>query len=156
MTTYQLDGGMRKASNKASMSIVFLLTQKKMIGYLEEDFSVRQCLEKMRYHGYTAMPVLSKTGEYIGTVNEGDFLWCLVDHDDFNLHDYEQVQLMDIIRTDWNRPIKVTETVDDVIMRMFDQNFLPVVDDRDKFMGIITRKSVLQYMSESSLHTASV
>ena len=30
-------------------------------------------------------------------------------------------------------------------MRVMDQNFVPVVDDRNFFMGIITRKDVLKY-----------
>ena len=52
---------------------------------------------------------------------------------------------MTIIRRDWNPPVKISATMDDIFLRIIEQNFAPVIDDRDKFMGIITRKSVIQY-----------
>lgn len=38
---------------------------------------MRQVLEKMEYHRYTAVLILNKDGKYIGTITEGDFLELL-------------------------------------------------------------------------------
>lgn len=126
-------------------SNAFLLMPKSMIGTISLSMSVRQALEKMRYHGYTAMPVVTDQGEYYGTVTEGDFLRFLVDDASHNLYKMEAVQLQDIMRSYWNFPVKLDTSMDEVFQRVLDQNFIPVVDDRNMFMGIITRKSVLQY-----------
>ena len=46
---------------------------------MEETDTLRQALEKMEHHGYTAIPLLSREGKYIGTITEGDLLWFLKD-----------------------------------------------------------------------------
>lgn len=130
-------------------SIAFLLIPKVMIGYIKETATIRQGLEKMRHHGYTAMPVISEDGKYVGTVNEGDFLWYLVNKNTSDLKTYEDIDLSEIVRTDWNTPVTIDVPLEHVLERVLDQNFVPVVDDRDMFMGIITRKSVLQYYQKA-------
>jgi predicted transcriptional regulator len=37
--------------------------------------------------------------------------------------------------------------MDEMMMRAMDQNFIPVVDDRDYFIGIITRKDIMRYIN---------
>ena len=60
------------------MNIPKILTPKAMTAYISADDTVRQGLEVMRRHGYTAVPVLGEHGEYIGCITEGDFLWHLL------------------------------------------------------------------------------
>lgn len=62
------------------MNIAGLLLPKSMVAYLYDDFTLRQGLEKMKYHGYSSIPVISRAdNRYVGTVSEGDFLWYFVD-----------------------------------------------------------------------------
>lgn len=126
-------------------SIAFLLKPKGLIGYITNTSTVRQALEKMRYHGYTAMPVITETGEFYGTINEGDFLWYFLDNAQIDMKDAEDVLLKEIMRLSWNPPVTIDVPLSRVLNRMLNQNFIPVVDDRNIFMGIITRKSVLMY-----------
>ncbi len=126
-------------------NILFLLTPKAMVAFLYDHCSLRQGLEKMRFHGYTAIPVISKDGTYIGTVSEGDFLWHLVDSGVYTMKLQEEYSILNIIRSSWNPAIKIDTTMDELLLRVMDQNFVPVVDDREKFMGIITRKDVIKY-----------
>lgn len=127
------------------MNIVMLLRPKSEVAYVYEDNSLRQGLEKMRRHGYTAVPVIDKEGGYVGTVSEGDFLWHIIDYGDADIHEQEAYQIKNILRKDWNMPVKIDETMDELLLRVMDQNFVPVVDDRTRFMGIITRKDVIKY-----------
>lgn len=127
------------------MNILFLLKPKNTVSFIYDDYTLRQGLEKMRSHGYTASPVLSHEGYYVGTVNEGDFLWHIIDNDDGELGQLEEEQVRDIVRSDWNQPVKVSATVEELLERVLNQNFVPVVDDRNLFVGIITRKDVIQY-----------
>ena len=70
------------------MNAAFFLTPKANVAFLYEDYTVRQALEKMRAHGYKAIPVLNRDQQYIGTITEGDFLWYLV-RDEINFSEDE-------------------------------------------------------------------
>ena len=73
------------------MNIAYFLLPKSRIAYLYDDFTFRQGLEKMRNRGYTAIPVITRDGRYVGTVSEGDFLWRLLDTDDPSMKKAEEL-----------------------------------------------------------------
>lgn len=129
------------------MNILFFLIPKVKLSFLYDHFSVRQGLEKCRATGYTAVPVINKdTGEYVGTVSEGDFLWEIVDnHDVSRIKDLENIPLKNIIKEEKYPSVKVDAKIDDLLTQIMAQNFVPIVDDRGVFMGIITRRRVIEY-----------
>lgn len=57
------------------MNIAFFLLPKQEVATVTSDATLRQTLERMEYHRFTAVPILSKDGKYEGTVTEGDLLW---------------------------------------------------------------------------------
>jgi CBS domain-containing protein len=141
------------------MNIAYFLKTKNEVAYLYDDFTLRQALEKMRFHGYTAIPVLTRENKYIGTISEGDFLWYLIeDNTDqeeiykINIQSIENVIIRDVIkiRADRNPPVRITATMEDLLNRAMDQNFIPVIDDRDFFIGIITRRDIIKHFYKSS------
>jgi CBS domain-containing protein len=106
----------------------------------------------MRNHGYTAIPVLSADNKYIGTISEGDFLWYLVDDQKEELHkinikSIEDVKIKDVLKKGKNPSVRITANMDEMLIRAMDQNFIPVVDDRDYFIGIITRSDIMRYIN---------
>ena len=129
------------------MNILFFLIPKNQLSYLYDNFSVRQGLEKCRATGYTAVPVISKeTGKYVGTVSEGDFLWEIVDNRDVSrIKDLEEIPLMNIVKANKYPSVKIDAQIDDLLTQIMAQNFVPIVDDRGVFMGIITRRRVIEY-----------
>ncbi len=129
-------------------NIIFLITVKSSVAFLNSRATLRQGLEKMRHHGYTAMPVIDDDGTYAGTVSEGDFLWHIIDSGESTLKEQENYHISSILRKGWNPAVNIRATMDELIVRVTEQNFVPVVDDRGMFMGIITRKSVLQHYRE--------
>ncbi len=128
------------------MNILAFLRPKTTVAFLDIDSTVRQGIEKMRTYGYTAIPVINKQGVYCGTVSEGDFLWNMLYNNKFNIKEQEKFFIKDIMRRDWNPAVRVTASIDDLVKRIMEQNFVPVVDDRDVFVGIITRKDVINYL----------
>ena len=137
-------------TNQIDESILFLLKPKAQICYLKDTWTLRQGLEKMRHHGYTAIPVIDREGKYITTISEGDFLWFILrDSEDGNLQEVplqnlEKTQSKDIIHTDKHPPVPITATTDELVERGMEQNFIPVVDDWGSFIGIITRRNLLE------------
>lgn len=127
------------------MNIISLLKHKSSVAYLYDDNTIRQGLEKIHFHGYTAIPVISRDGTYIGTVSEGDFLWHYIARNISDIHQNEDFFIRDIIRNGWNPPAKINIKIDELLMMAMDQNFVPMVDDRGTFIGIITRKDIIKY-----------
>lgn len=133
------------------MNIAYFLKTKGEVAYLFDDYTLRQALEKMRNHGYTAIPVLSGDNKYIGTISEGDFLWFLIEDQKDHLHktsmkSIEDIKIKDIFKKGKNPSVRITATMEEMLMRAMDQNFIPVVDDRDYFIGIITRRDIMRYI----------
>ena len=128
------------------MNILFFLTPKNEVAYVEEDDSLRQVLEKMEYHGYSAVPLLSGEGRYIGTITEGDVLWKLTKENFPSLHEMEDISVMELIRNRDNKAVHVNVSMEGLLDRVMRQNFVPVVDDDKVFIGIVTRKEIIQYL----------
>lgn len=129
-------------------NILFFLTPKAMCAFVYDDYSVRQALEKMESAGYAALPILSKQGEYRGTLTEGDLLWALKNMCYMDIRQAEARRIMEITRRKDNVPAKVTTDMKDLVERASTQNFVPVVDDKDTFIGIVTRGNIIKYCSE--------
>ena len=66
------------------MNLLFHLIPKEKVAYIEEDSTLRQAMEKMEHHRYTAVPILDKKGKYVGVLREGDILWYIKNLDLFN------------------------------------------------------------------------
>ena len=132
-------------------NILFFLTPKAMCAHLMADDTLRQALVRMESAHYAALPILDKKGEYCGTLTEGDVLWALKDRCALDIHKAEQIRIMDIAHRKDNTPVKVTATMDQLLERATKQNFIPVVDDKNTFIGIVTRRSIIKYCQKELL-----
>ena len=81
------------------MNILKLLKPKAVIDYVYDDCTVRQAIEKMRFHGFTAIPVIDRDGCYVKTLAEGDFLYFMLDNNIFDVRDLERHSISDIPRS---------------------------------------------------------
>lgn len=126
-----------------SLNLFYLLKPKATVTYLYKTDTIRHGLEKMRSNGFTEIPVIDDNGEYIGSVKEGDFLWHMLDNK--NNGTAEQYCVIDIVDEERNRPVKTDVTMNDLLLKVMDQNFVPVIDDRNVFIGIITRRDIIKY-----------
>ncbi len=131
------------------MNIAAMLLPKSKVAFLYDDFTVRQALEKMRYHGYTTIPVITRENRYCGTISEGDLLWYFMDIGEIDLVKCEDIRLRDVIHMKYDPPIPINMSVREAVELLVDHSFLPVVDDRDAFVGILTRNKILKKIAES-------
>ena len=130
-------------------NILFFLTPKAMCAYLYDDYTIRQALEKMESAGYAAIPILNHRGEYRGTLTEGDLLWAMKNMCYMDMRQAEARRVMEIARRKDNVPVRVTTSMHELIDRASTQNFGPVVDDKDAFIGIVKRSSIVQYCKQT-------
>ncbi len=130
------------------MNILFFLTPKAECCTVEDDDTVRQAIERMEHNDYTSLPIVARSGEYRGTLTEGDLLWAYKNLCGGDMKRAEQICIMDIAHRCDNQPVNVSTDMEDLFHKAIDQNFVPVIDDKSAFIGIIPRKKILQYCLE--------
>lgn len=133
------------------MNVIMLLKPKDTVKYIYDTNTLRQGLEKMRAHSYTAIPVISEEGKYVGTVSEGDFLYYIIDARNSAIKEKEKHRVSDILRKNFNPAVKIDVTMDELLNRAVNQNFVPVTDDLGTFIGIVTRQDIIRYFIEKKL-----
>lgn len=129
------------------MNLAFFLKPKSMVAFLYDDYSLRKGLTKLRESGFSALPILTREGKYVGVVSEGDFLWYLADrpHSTEELH---ETKLRTILHTDRAKAVPVTTSMEELLSLAAEQNFVPVVDDSGSFIGIVRRGDIIRYFSQ--------
>ena len=127
------------------MNILFFLRPKSEVAYIYDYHTLRQVLEIMEYHKYSSIPMLNKDGEYVGTITEGDLLWSLKKWDLFHIKDAEEISILKVDRKVDYQSVTAKSDMEDLIEKAMAQNFVPVVDDHNHFIGIITRRDIIGY-----------
>ncbi|THF73515.1 CBS domain-containing protein [Cohnella fermenti] len=127
------------------MNIAFFLLPKQEVVCVKEDATLRQTLERMEHYRYTAVPVLTAEGKYVGTVTEGDLLWFMKNHLDLSFDQAHRVLLSEVPLRLNNRPVRIDANMEDLISLAKTQNFVPVVDDMSSFIGIVRRSDIIDY-----------
>lgn len=130
------------------MNIAFFITPKKDVIYQNLTSTMRQAMERMEYHRFSAIPVIDENGAYIGTLTEGDLLWKMKNTPGLNFKNASKVPLSEIPMHVNNKPVHINCDIEDLVTVAISQNFIPVIDDQDAFIGIIKRSDIINYCYE--------
>lgn len=130
------------------MNIAFFLLPKNEVIFLSPNSTMRQALERMEYHRYTAVPLLDGEGRYVGTITEGDLLWMLKNTEGLTFENTNKILLKDIPQRLNNQSVRIDAQIQDLIPLVTMQNFVPVVDDKQVFIGIVRRREVIEYCAK--------
>ncbi|MBQ9731096.1 MAG: CBS domain-containing protein [Bacilli bacterium] len=128
------------------MNIFLFLKPKSEVEYLISDMSVRQAMEKMEYHRYTNIPVISKDGKFTGSISEGDILWYLKNNGINTLKQAETISINEVSRYREYKAMGIDYEMEDLIDLAVAQNFVPIVDSDGVFIGIVTRKDIINHL----------
>lgn len=126
-------------------NILFFLKPKSEIAYIKVEDTLRQAIQKMEFHKYAAIPMLNKEGKYIGTITEGDLLWGIKNKYNLSLKEAEYIPITEIDRKLDYVAVRADANMEDLMLRAMNQNFVPVIDDQENFIGIVTRKDIIGY-----------
>ena len=127
------------------MNVAFFLTPKSEVAWVPVGATMRQAIERMEAHRYTAVPLLDEDGRYVGTLTEGDLLWMMKRTPGLTFEATEYVRLSEVPRRMQNKPVQIDAEVEQLLSLAADQNFVPVVDSRDVFIGIVRRKAIIEH-----------
>ena len=132
------------------MNILFFLSPKQDLMYVYDDFTLSNRLEKGENNRYASIPVLNRQGKYVGTLTEGDILWGLKKFHGLDLEAAEDVPISAFPHKRDYKAVTVTTSMDQLIEAAMNQNFVPVVDDRGIFIGIVRRQAIIRYCYEKA------
>ena len=130
-------------------TILDFLTPKSKTFYIEGDPTIRQVVEKFDAHKFSVVAILDENGRFISTISEGDILRYIKNIKNFNLMIAESVRISDVERYRPYKALSINTSLDEVIKLSLEQNFIPVVDDRNMYIGIIKRKTIIDYLLEN-------
>lgn len=131
------------------MNIAFFLLPKTEVVYLPLNGTMRQALETMEHHRFTAIPLVDEEGRYACTLTEGDLLWKLKNTPGLSFEGTEKIPLKEIPLRFVNEPFPIHAKIEDLFELAISQNFVPVVDDNEKFIGIIRRREIIEFLVKS-------
>ena len=126
-------------------NILFFLKPKAEIAYIYDYHTMRQALEIMEHHKYSCVPILNRYGKYVGSITEGDLLWDIKKRGLSSIRYAENISIMKVARRFDYQSVSAESRMEDMIGRAMEQNFVPVVDDQENFIGIITRRDIISY-----------
>ena len=129
------------------MNILRFMIPKSLVEVISSDSTVRQAFEKMRFHRYTALPVLDGEGKYLGTVRGDDLFRYFFQNDIYSPKAAERDNVCKVTDSTY-KPVYHSTSLDEVIERVKEHNFVPVVDDRGCFIGLILRRDILNFLLE--------
>ncbi len=130
------------------MNILSCLIPKSGVDYITDDVTLFKTLQVMQSHNYSAIPIINRNGRYIGTITSGDILGCIKENFSLSLRASAKFPVRNVRRTRDYVAVGVNTPFDTLLDVAMDQNFVPVVDDDDNFIGILTRKEILRWMHE--------
>ena len=127
-------------------NILRFIIPKSLAIYVTDDSTVRQALEKMNYHKYKAVPIIDGNGKYLATLKSEDIFRYFMSVGSFDKALAEDALAIDIADRSCVKPLLHSATMNDLIENVKEHNFVPIVDDRGCFIGIILRREVLNYV----------
>ena len=137
------------------MNILRFMIPKSLVLCINKSSTVRQALEKMRYHRYVAVPVIDDEGMYVGTLRNDDLFKYFLDNGTFDSRAAERDSVMSILDVGYSKPLYHNASVTELIDNVKEHNFVPIVDDRGCFIGIILRRDILNFLSKHYVESIS-
>ena len=128
------------------MNIMRFVVPKSLVEFVTVDQTVRQALEKMRFHRYVAIPIIHGDGKYVGTLRNDDIFAYFLEGGSFDTKSAERDKVTEIVDRRYNPPVYHHSSMEELIEKVSEHNFVPVVDDRGCFVGIILRRDILNFL----------
>jgi len=129
------------------MNVAFLLTPKREVVWVRAAGTVAEALERMKPNGFSAVPILDDDGCYAGTLGTSDLIWYLLESGQPWQDRARATALLDVPRRLHDTPVHIDADIPTLIARAGRQSFVPVVDDRKVFIGIVRRRPIIELCS---------
>ena len=131
------------------MNILSYLTPKSATFLLDNNATVRQALEKFDIHKFSIVPLIDENGKFVSTISEGDLLRFIKNNCNFDIKMAENTRISAIEKYRPYKALKISTPKEEIIRLSLEQNFVPIIDDRGAYIGIIKRKTIIDHLFNS-------
>nr|WP_036719654.1 CBS domain-containing protein [Paenibacillus sp. JCM 10914] len=131
------------------MRISDFLFAKDKVAYIHATANMQEAMDMLEKSHYSAIPVIDENDKYVGTLSEGDLFWKMKNTPGLTFDNLDTVQVSDINRRIYNECVSIQANLDDMLELAADQNFVPVVEEGEIFIGIIRRKDIIEYYTSN-------
>lgn len=131
------------------MNILSYLTPKSATFFLDNNATVRQALEKFDIHKFSIVPLIDENGKFVSTISEGDLLRFIKSNCNFDIKMAENTRISAIEKYRPYKALKISTPKEEIIRLSLEQNFVPIIDDRGAYIGIIKRKTIIDHLFNS-------
>ena len=128
------------------VNLLIFLTPKSETLYLSHNSTVRQILENFDVHKFSVVPLIDDDGFFVSTISEGDVLRFIKNSCKFDISIAEKTKVKDIELYRSYKALPISTPMDEVVRLALEQNFIPIVDDRGVYIGIVKRKSIIDFL----------
>lgn len=124
------------------MIIKNIMLKKESLLVLESNQKVQEALERIKSEGYLSLPVV-EDHRFIGCISVYDIYQKYYEKDDVARNIFLNSAISDYVKTDIP-VLQAKDIVEDASLLFSNKNipFIPVVDDKDVFLGIVTQKAI--------------
>lgn len=98
--------------------------------------------------GYSSIPVLDKDDRFVGLLTLTDVVSKMMELDEIDSDNLSQFTVADVMQTDIGT-ITEKSDLEDILHLLVDANYLPVLDEKGLFKGIITRREILKAVNHT-------
>lgn len=117
------------------------LTPAEKLAVLVESHNIDHAKLLLSHTTYSRVPVVTEAGNYFGTIGLTEIIQYQSDNE---LTDDELNEDISLIAKTDEETVGLDYDLTEVMRKLVDQTFLPVLGENGKFVGIITRKSILK------------
>jgi CBS domain-containing protein len=128
------------------MNIQTFMKPRYEVTFIYEDDTVGHTVDILETKRFGSIPVLSRDEKYVGTISEGDLLYFICNSDKKTA---SKSKVSELTRNHDYLPINISDSIASLINRAANENFVPIIDDAGIFLGIVTRKKLLDYFFET-------
>lgn len=127
------------------MKAIELSTPRSKVEFLYNDMTVGEAIKKMSKRRYSMIPVLEKdSNRYLYSISSGDLLYRIIV--ETKLEDAYALPLSVVSVERLVLAAPADSDPADLADLVANQNYIPLVDAKGVFAGIVTRKAYLYYL----------
>lgn len=114
-----------------------------------DDQPLDDAIRIMTVNRFTSIPIITRDQKYVGTLTEGDILHFILNNPKcLKAETLKNFYVSQVKRHRDYETVSIDAAMPIVLSKASNENFVPVLDQNDKFVGIITRKVLLDYFFE--------
>lgn len=125
-------------------NILSFLTPKASTYFIKANSTIRQALETFDVYKFSVVPMIDENGVFISTISEGDILRYIKNDCKFDIRVAESEYIMNINKYRPYVALPISTPMSEIIKLSLEQNFIPIIDDRGMYIGIIKRKTIIE------------